>query len=46
MLQPIVVLESPEPKGQFELLAGHMRYEACKKLGWKNIPAIVRKAVS
>jgi len=25
------------------VLAGHLRLEACKKLGWKKVPAIVRE---
>jgi small-conductance mechanosensitive channel len=41
LLQPIVVIRKPE-SGQYEVLAGHVRFEACKKLGWKTIPAVVR----
>lgn len=42
LLQPVIVVEDRDHKGKFELLAGHMRYEACKKLGWSTITAIVR----
>jgi hypothetical protein len=28
--------------GRYEIVAGHLRYEACKRLGWKTIPALVR----
>jgi ParB family chromosome partitioning protein len=44
LLQPVVVVEKPDQKGKYDLLAGHMRYEACKKLGWGSITAIVRNA--
>ncbi|HBN83066.1 MAG TPA: nucleoid occlusion protein, partial [Clostridiales bacterium] len=30
----------------YEILAGHLRYEACKRLGWKAIPAIVQESKS
>ena len=43
LLQPLVVIENPE-SGKFEILAGHLRFEACKRLGWKTIPAVVRSA--
>ncbi len=39
LLQPIVVVKSAS--GAYELLAGHLRLEACRKLGWKTIPAMV-----
>jgi small-conductance mechanosensitive channel len=40
LLQPIVVAE--DPKGErYDILAGDLRFEACKKLGWKTIPALV-----
>lgn len=41
LLQPIIVVKSATA-GDYELLAGHLRLEACKKLGWKAIPAMVR----
>ena len=41
LLQPILVAPSGV-NGQYEILAGHLRLEACRKLGWKTVPAIVR----
>jgi len=41
LLQPIVV----RPEGDdFLIVAGHRRYEACKLIGLKQIPCIVREA--
>ena len=41
LLQPILV--SPKgASGCFDILAGHLRYYACQKLGWKFIPAVIR----
>jgi len=42
LLQPIVVVKNVNTD-QYEVLAGHLRLEACKKLGWKKVPAIVRE---
>jgi small-conductance mechanosensitive channel len=41
LLQPVILV----PKvgtADYEILAGSLRFEACKKLGWKTIPALVR----
>jgi small-conductance mechanosensitive channel len=40
LLQPIVVIKNPS--GTYDVVAGQMRLEACKRLGWKTIPAVVR----
>jgi small-conductance mechanosensitive channel len=40
LIQPIVV--RPTEDGRYALVAGHLRVEACKRLGWRAIPAIVR----
>jgi len=40
LLQPIVVLKNP--RGRFDVVAGQMRLEACRRLGWKTIPAVVK----
>ena len=40
LLQPIVVVEAPD--GYYDVVAGPLRFEACKHLGWKTIPAEVR----
>jgi ParB family chromosome partitioning protein len=38
LLNPLIV----RPKdGKFEIVAGHRRLEACKRLGWTRIPCIV-----
>jgi len=40
LLRPIVLKENPEI-GRYEILAGNLRFQACRKLGWKTIPALV-----
>jgi len=40
LLQPIVVESLGE--GRYRVIAGQRRYLACKRLGWKTIPAVVR----
>ena len=41
LLQPIIVMRASGQDG-YEILSGHLRFEACKSLGWRSIPAIVR----
>lgn len=42
LLQPITV--RPAPKGDgFELIAGERRFRAAQRLGWTEIPAVVRE---
>ncbi len=43
LLQPIVVARRPQG-GLYDILAGHLRFEACKRLGWKTIPAVIQEA--
>lgn len=43
LLQPIVLTTAPTGAG-YSILAGHQRFEACRKLGWTNIPAIIHAA--
>jgi small-conductance mechanosensitive channel len=45
LLQP-VVLKTTADGQSYEILAGHLRFLACKQLGWKTIPAIVRPQVT
>lgn len=40
LLQPIVLAVAPDGEG-YNILAGHQRFEACRKLGWTKIPAII-----
>ncbi len=45
LLQPIILEQKPD--GEFyKIIAGALRFEACKKLEWRTIPAIVRRAGS
>ena len=41
LLQPIIVVKRAQG-GLYDLVAGHLRFEACKRLGWRTIPAIAR----
>jgi ParB family chromosome partitioning protein len=41
LLQPVTVRPSPKGEG-FELIAGERRFRAAQRLGWTEIPAIVR----
>lgn len=41
LLQPIIVVKRAQG-GLYDLVAGHLRFEACKRLGWRTIPAIMR----
>jgi len=40
LLQPVVL--SPAEGGKYQVVTGHMRIEACKRLGWRSVPAVVR----
>jgi small-conductance mechanosensitive channel len=42
LIQPVVV--SQTASGTYRLVAGHMRVAACKRLGWRSVPAVVREA--
>lgn len=42
LLQPIVVFEVGEH--EYEIVAGHRRYAACRELGWDTISAMVTKS--
>lgn len=41
LLQPILVVKHPG-KETYDILAGHLRFEACKRLGWKTVPCIIQ----
>lgn len=40
LIQPVVLAQMPD--GKYKVIAGHLRVEACKRLGWRSLPAIVR----
>jgi len=42
--QPVVLTELDD--GTFELVIGQRRFEAVKELGWKKIPALIKKYTS
>lgn len=42
LIQPVVLSQMAE--GQYRIIVGHMRVEACKRLGWRSLPAIVRSS--
>ncbi len=44
LLEPVIVQKNPRQGlgAPFEILTGNLRVEACRRLGWKTIPAIVR----
>lgn len=41
LLQPIVV--RPAPQGGYQIIAGERRCRAAERLGWREIPAVVRE---
>lgn len=45
LLQPIIVTKAPQG-GRYDIQAGHLRLEACKRLGWKTIPALIQEPKS
>jgi ParB family chromosome partitioning protein len=42
LLQPITVRPAPRGMEGFELIAGERRFRAAQRLGWSEIPAVVR----
>ena len=43
LLQPIVV--APRGAGgEYDVLAGELRLEACRRLGWTSVPALIHRA--
>lgn len=42
LLQPITVRPAPRGQEGFELIAGERRFRAAQRLGWSEIPAVVR----
>ena len=44
LLQPLVVRLSPEAPGRYELIAGERRLRAVGRLGWTDVPVVIREA--
>jgi len=42
LIQPVVVKRLDD--GTYEVVAGHMRVEACKRLGWRSVPAVMHES--
>jgi hypothetical protein len=43
LLQPIIVVKKPEEE-IYEVLVGQQRVEACRLLGWSQIPVLIQDA--
>jgi ParB family chromosome partitioning protein len=44
LLQPLVVRPAPGATDRYELVAGERRFRAVAKLGWEDVPVLVREA--
>jgi len=44
LLQPLVVRPAPGATDRFELVAGERRFRAINRLGWDDVPVLVRDA--
>lgn len=40
LMRPVILKENPE-HGKYEILAGKLRFQACKKLSWTKIPSLI-----
>ncbi len=43
LLQPIIVAPRGA-SGEYDVLAGQLRLEACRRLGWTEVPALIHRA--
>jgi ParB family chromosome partitioning protein len=43
LLQPIIVRPHPAVQGRYELIAGERRWRAVQRLGWTNLPAVIKE---
>ena len=43
LLQPLLIRPAPRAPGKYELVAGERRLRAVQKLGWKQVPAVIRE---
>ena len=41
LLQPIIV--APRDNGRYRIVAGHKRFLACRRLGWKTVPVVIQR---
>lgn len=41
LIQPVVL--SPMEDGNYQVVVGHMRVAACRRLGWRTVPATIRE---
>ena len=44
LLQPLVVRPAPAAPDRYELVAGERRFRAISRLGWDDVPVLVREA--
>jgi len=44
LLQPLVVRPAPQAPDRFEIVAGERRFRAVTRLGWADVPVLVREA--
>lgn len=44
LLQPLVVRPAPGSPDRFELVVGERRFRAITRLGWEDVPVIIREA--
>lgn len=42
LLQPLLVRPSPVAEGRYEIVAGERRFRSVQKLGWDEVPVVVR----
>jgi ParB family chromosome partitioning protein len=44
LLQPLVVRPAPGSPGRFEVVVGERRFRAVTRLGWDDVPVLIREA--
>lgn len=44
LLQPLVVRSAPDMAGRYQLIAGERRLRAVGRLGWTDVPVVIREA--
>ena len=44
LLQPLVVRQAPGAPDRYELVAGERRFRAVSRLGWPDVPVVIREA--